>query len=1181
MRLALVCLCLFVVSMALLPTPAAEPPTLWKGASWIWSDPSANQQAQPNEPIHVRRVFELKGKPAKAVVHVTADNQYELFVNGKKIGGDDNWQTVEKYDVAKQLVAGKNVVAIRARNGGGQAGLIAWLHVVTADKKDLVLGTDAAWKFALAAPKNWLTADFDDAEWAKSFVLGAPGIGPWNLVRSSTGQPSSTGPNTRVADKSINKYRPASEEINHFQLPEGFKIELVAAEPLVINPVCMTLDDEGRIYVSESHSYRYGPGRSPVKPSSNPIVRLDPLPDGKGYRRVLVAEGFADPVMGLAYRNGQLWATANNFLYRFDIDKNGKGINRQTLVVDKHKAWNPFGMFVLEWGPDGDLYLSVGNHNIDLEGQGSRASGRGSSGIVVRMKPDGSKLERLVHGLRVPYSFEFDPFGQLWLLSNGEGNPNRFVRVLDGVDYHCYSRSIVGNDWLAGRHPLAPPCFELPPGACTQLLRYYAAGFPASFTGNLFLDNWGQHGFGGGNRTIFRYVVDERNNVVAKHAWLTCKDPHFRCAHVHVDHEGNFLIADWYGRDDESDLTGRIWKVSYTGPDKPKVTHKLDSSEWKEDAYAMAGLDSPDQRIRAKAANILVERGDQVVAKLAAHAAGSKQALGAAGALWTLVRIGTAKAHAVIASGSKNADWRVRRLALELVRRYEIKGADRLAQELSKDEDPAVRVKAAQARGTSTDRASDLLAALEAGAAGDPHLRYEACWHLAENAGKDAALFKKLLASEKPDLRLAGLIALDVAAWEKFDSAATASQLLAGEIENTAADDHELIMLLARFHADATHVNALQKLLDNKKTPPRATAQALLLLRSLSRSGSAKLDPSVVQRFLDAVQSGAVPIRSADEKLLVLDILEGEGPTPFALQRLGAGLLDRDGRVKSAAHDLAWRWGPKANSIADLVWTRLLQPRTSRADRLAYLGTLTRIEADPNLDNWTKLLADGDPLVVSDAVRSWRAFAEKKQMVDALGARAGKLAAVSPALAGDLAAVLKQLKAEAVAKKLELPVLDVDKDRLAAAMLQAAAKLPEKERKERALLGRRVFERSACVTCHTAIDADTLRAPSLKGIGKAQKPDYLVESLLHPSKILKTGFETEVVTTVDGKIYSGLVKDDGKQLRIITADSEIKLDKSKVDERVVQKKSLMPENQEQMLSLQELHDLLAYLMSLR
>ena len=108
-------------------------------------------------------------------------------------------------------------------------------------------------------------------------------------------------------------------------------------------------------------------------------------------------------------------------------------------------------MFVLEWGPDGKLYMSVGNHNIDIVGPERSISARGSSGMIMRMNPDGTSMERLVHGLRVPYSFEYDPFGQLWLLSNGEGNPDRFVRVIEGVDYHCYSRPGIGNEWLAGR----------------------------------------------------------------------------------------------------------------------------------------------------------------------------------------------------------------------------------------------------------------------------------------------------------------------------------------------------------------------------------------------------------------------------------------------------------------------------------------------------------------------------------------------------------------------------------------------------------------------------------------------------------------------------------------------------------------------------------------------------------
>ena len=92
----------------------------------------------------------------------------------------------------------------------------------------------------------------------------------------------------------------------------------------------------------------------------------------------------------------------------------------------------------------------------------------------MRMNPDGTKMERLVHGLRVPYSFDYDPFGQLWLLSNGEGNPDRFVRVLDGVDYHCYSRGGVDNEWLAGRQSAGPSLRGSPrrgPHATDALLR--------------------------------------------------------------------------------------------------------------------------------------------------------------------------------------------------------------------------------------------------------------------------------------------------------------------------------------------------------------------------------------------------------------------------------------------------------------------------------------------------------------------------------------------------------------------------------------------------------------------------------------------------------------------------------------------------------------------------------------
>ena len=49
-----------------------------------------------------------------AQVSITCDNVYTLYVNGQKLGGDSEWNSIETYDVAKLLKVGKNVLAVEA-----------------------------------------------------------------------------------------------------------------------------------------------------------------------------------------------------------------------------------------------------------------------------------------------------------------------------------------------------------------------------------------------------------------------------------------------------------------------------------------------------------------------------------------------------------------------------------------------------------------------------------------------------------------------------------------------------------------------------------------------------------------------------------------------------------------------------------------------------------------------------------------------------------------------------------------------------------------------------------------------------------------------------------------------------------------------------------------------------------
>jgi putative heme-binding domain-containing protein len=87
--------------------------------------------------------------------------------------------------------------------------------------------------------------------------------------------------------------------------------------------------------------------------------------------------------------------------------------------------------------------------------------------------------------------------------------------------------------------------------------------------------------------------------------------------------------------------------------------------------------------------------------------------------------------------------------------------------------------------------------------------------------------------------------------------------------------------------------------------------------------------------------------------------------------------------------------------------------------------------------------------------------------------------------------------------------------------------------------------------------------------------------VLVPSKVIKTGFETEAVILKDGRTLNGLVKEEGAFLRILNLDKDVKVAKADVEERRLQKVSIMPEGQEMQLSRREFVDLMAYLATLK
>ncbi len=144
-----------------------------------------------------------------------------------------------------------------------------------------------------------------------------------------------------------------AEAIKKMKVPEGFTVELVAAEPDIVNPVAMTFDERGRIWITESLEYprrSAGPGRDRVK------VLESTKGDGSYDKVTVFAEGLNIP-SGIAVGHGGVWvANAPDILF-YKEGPDGKAAGKPEVVVtgfgrdDTHELPNS-----LTWGPDGWLY---------------------------------------------------------------------------------------------------------------------------------------------------------------------------------------------------------------------------------------------------------------------------------------------------------------------------------------------------------------------------------------------------------------------------------------------------------------------------------------------------------------------------------------------------------------------------------------------------------------------------------------------------------------------------------------------------------------------------------------------------------------------------------------------------------------------------------------------------------
>ncbi len=136
--------------------------------------------------------------------------------------------------------------------------------------------------------------------------------------------------------------------------------------------------------------------------------------------------------------------------------------------------------------------------------------------------------------------------------------------------------------------------------------------------------------------------------------------------------------------------------------------------------------------------------------------------------------------------------------------------------------------------------------------------------------------------------------------------------------------------------------------------------------------------------------------------------------------------------------------------------------------------------------------------------------------------------------------------------------------------------------------GREMFFKSSglqCVNCHRVNGTGSTFGPELSQIGKKERT-HILESLLDPSKVIEPQWQTYLLETTDGKVYTGLLKSksDTEVVLNLPGDKEIKeirVATGKVERLAPQAKSMMPELLLRDLTAEQAADLLAFLMSLK
>jgi putative membrane-bound dehydrogenase-like protein len=1012
------------------------------------------------------------------------------------------------------------------------------------------------------------------------FIVGLLTSAPTHLSLAAEQDPRMVAPPNAVRGRLPDiAPTPARDAAKNFRVLDGFHMDLLAAEPLVASPVAMAYDENGRAYVCEMRDYPYTDKAHHQRNQENPTdqaigtVRLLEDTDGDGVfdKSTIFADGLSWSTGVACWKGGVFVAATPDLWYLKDTDGDGKADVRIKVFTGFRKLNVQAVMNNLVWGLDNHIHGAGGSNGGQIRpGERPEAKPLVMTRNDFRFDPVTEQFELLSGGAR--FGGTFDDWGHRFLCDIR--NPAQHI-VLP-------QRYLARNPFLAARSPLNDmaesgdqlPVYRISQPELWRVLRakrragerdivmprselvgagvvtsssgvtsYRGAAYPENYRGNVFVCECA------GN-LLYRLQVTadgptfKATRVGGQAEMVASTDNWFRPVNFVNAPDGTLHVVDMYRENIEHpwsipddihgavDLEsgrerGRLWRLTppnFTPRKPPRLGHATT-------VELVAILENPNSWWRETAQRLLFERQDKsAVSALRKMVKRGRISQARLHALWSLAGLNSLTDEDLLA-GLKDQAAGVRENAVKLAE-FQLGSARRWRASSGGPPDESHR-------DASTARQRRALpdALLKLASDSDARVRFQLAFTIGEINDPRAADALATIArrdAADPWIRTAVLSSV----------ANTSDQLLVRLLADAnfvpSGASSALIRELAQIVGIRGKNDEIQRALEAARKADALLEVALGVGEGLKRAGRS-LRQSAAPRLVDALLA-----QGRDSAL-------AEAPLDTRLKAIQVLAYDDFEQVKEALTVLL---APK-------------QPQEIQRAAVMALGSFSRPEV-------ARLLLSG-----------WRTYTPsiRSEVINALLDARSRI----PALLGVIESGLVPANQVPFARRaVLLRSTDAPVKELATKLFSDAAPGPRKEvvAKYQAALsmkgdadrGKKVFE-TACATCHRAGDLGKDVGPNLATI-RQWNPDQVLSNILDPNREVAPNFVGYTVETKDGRTLDGIIAaESAASLTLKRAEG--------VTETVLRRDiaqlsgsglSLMPEGMESAVTVEQMADLLAFLL---